>query len=80
MGRSNRTHQSPPQIEDLGDGTFYYNFNIEESLINDDNDPATDEGLQYDYDQVRCQYPVNIEVIQECVEREGYKHQVDIVK
>ena len=78
MGRSNRTHQAPPQIEDLGDGSFYYNFNIEESPIDDDNDPATDEGIQYDYDQVRCKYPVDPVVIQECINKEGYEHQVNI--
>ncbi len=80
MGKSNRTHEAPPQIEDLGDGSFYYNFNIVESPIDDDNDPATDEGLQYDYDQVRCKFPVQASVIQECVNKEGYEHQVNIIE
>lgn len=78
MGKSNRTHQAPPVIENLGDGSFYYNFNVVESPIDDDNDPATDEGSQYDYEQVRCKYPVDEAVIQECLDKEGYNHQVDL--
>jgi hypothetical protein len=78
MGKSNRTHQSPPVIENLGDGTYYYNFDVVETPIDDDNDPSTEEGMQYDYEQVRCEYPVSQEVIQACVDEEGYNHQVDL--
>jgi len=78
MGKSNRTHKAPPVIEQLGDGTFYYNFDIVETPIDNDNDSATDEGLQYDYEQVRCDYPVDEAKIQERVDREGYNHQVDL--
>lgn len=78
MGKANRTHQAPPVIENLGDNTFYYNFNVMERPIDDDNDPATDEGKQYDYDQVRCAYPVDEAKIQECVNKENYDHQVDL--
>ena len=78
MGKANRTHQAPPVIEKLGDGSFYYNFNVVESPIDDDNDPATDEGSQYDYDQVRSIYPVEQAKIQEKVNKAGYNHQVDL--
>jgi len=78
MGKANRTHQVPPITEQLGDGTFFYNFDAVETPIDNDNDPATDEGFQYDYEQVRCDYPVGEAKIQECVDREGYEHQVDI--
>jgi len=78
MGKSNRTNTPPPIIEKLGDGTFYYNFNIVETPIDTDNDPATAEGIQYDYEQVRCDYPVEQVKIQERVDSEGYSHQVDL--
>lgn len=78
MAKANRTHQAPPTIEKLGDGTFYYNFDVVESQIDNDNDPATAEGLQYDYEQVRCDYPVDQVKIQERVDSEGYNHQVDL--
>ena len=78
MGKSNRTHTPPPVIEELGDGTFYYNFDVVETHIDTDNDPATDEGLQYDYEQVRCDYPVDQVKIQERVDSEGYNHQVKL--
>lgn len=68
--KANRTHQAPPKIEDLGDGTFYYNFNIEES--------ENEEGeSNFDYQQVRCKYPVSAEKIQDCLNREGYAHQYE---
>ncbi len=72
MGKSNRTHQAPPIIEDLGEGSFYYNFNVVESLMDDE------ETMQYDYEQVRCDYPVDKAVIQACVDMEGYTHEVDL--
>ena len=78
MGKANRTHQAPPVIEKLGDGSFYYNFNVVSSPIDDDNDSSTDEGQQYDYDQVRCDYPVEKAKIQECLNQEEYDHQVDL--
>lgn len=71
MSKANRTHQYPPKIENLGDGSFHYNFNVTES--------QTEEGeLQFDYEQVRCKYPVRAEVIQECLSMQNYDHQVDI--
>ena len=78
MGKSNRTHNVPPVIEKLGDGTFYYNFDVVETAIDNDNDPATAEGNQYDYEQVRCDYPVDQVKIQERVDLEGYSHSVDL--
>ena len=75
--KSNRTHQYPPVIENLGDGTFYHNFNVVESTVEEE------EGGQaafksYDYDQVRCNYPVEVAKIQACVDKEGYVYQVDL--
>lgn len=71
MAKSNRTHQFPPIVENLGDGSFYYNFNVVTS--------ETEEGApQYHYEQVRCKFPVVKEKIQECVNQENYDHQVDI--
>ena len=75
--KSNRTHNAPPVIEQLGDGTFFYNFDVVETPIDSDN-PATDEGLQYDYEQVRCDYPVDEVKIQQRVDSEGYNHQVKL--
>ena len=76
--KSNRTHNAPPVIEKLGDGTFFYNFDIVETPIDNDNDPVTAEGLQYDYEQVRCDYPVDHVKIQNLVDSEGYNHQVKL--
>lgn len=70
--KANRTHQAPPKIEDLGDGTFYYNFNIVEG--------QTEEGeVSYDYDQVRCSYPIEAKKIQKCLNNENYEHQYEQV-
>jgi len=71
MGKSNRTNSFPPVIENLGDGTFFYNFNIIEGL--------TKEGdAEYNYQQVRCDYPVDIIDIQKHLDKENYEHQADL--
>ncbi len=69
--KSNRTHTFPPVVEDLGDGTFFYNFDVIESLT-EEGDP------EYNYQQVRCDYPVDIQKIQVCLEKENYEHQADL--
>lgn len=66
---ANRTHQAPPVIEDLGDGTFYYNFNVLESE-GEDGSPS------FDYNQVRCAYPVDETEIQQSVNDQNYQHLV----
>ena len=71
MGKSNRTKSVPPIVENLGDGTFYYNF--------DKIDGVTEEGnTEYNYQQVRCTYPVDIIEIQKCLDKENYEHQADL--
>lgn len=67
--RTNRTNTEPPQIEELGDGSYYYNFNIDHTVL------ATDSGSvdNYDYDQVRLELPVNKKKIQAAVKSAGFK-------
>jgi len=69
--KSERLNTPPPQIEDLGEGTYYYNFNVVESI--------TEEGdTKYNYDQVRCTLPVDALAIQTAVDIEGYEHTVNL--
>lgn len=71
MAKANRTHQAPPTIEKLGDGSFYYNFDVVEG--------QTENGApNYDYEQVRCQEPVEASKIQSCLDKENYIHQVNL--
>jgi hypothetical protein len=80
--KAQRTHEPPVKINDLGDGTFHYNFDIVESEQHQNqnqNENLTEETnpeiiLQYNYDQVRCEYPVELEKIQEALIAEGYDH------
>jgi len=65
--KSNRTQAPPPKIEDLGDGTFYYNFDVVE-------EEKENEETSYNYEQVRCNLPVNLEEIQSAVIAENYNH------
>lgn len=58
---SNRTKQDPPKIEVLGDGTYYYNFDVDHSINEDGED-------NYDYKQVRCPMPVDLQQIQEAID------------
>lgn len=75
--KANRTgkYNEPPQIEDLKDGTFYYNFNVEKDYIKTDNSPRMD--VDWNYNQVRLPYPLNIDKIQAEVTRQGYKHKLE---
>lgn len=74
--KSNTTHNPPiTPIENLGDGTFYYNFDVVHSVIQDDEGYEYDN---YDYEQVRCSYPIDIDEIQEEVNKEGYDHKVEL--
>lgn len=65
--KSNRTQTSPPTIEDLGDGTYYYNFDVVEGVM------ETGE-TEYNYEQVRCNYPIVLEDIQAALLKENYNH------
>jgi len=57
--KSNRTHHPPPRVENLGQGQFYYNFNVVKYR------PKDEQGNDFDYwawnyEQVRVFYPVTI--------------------
>lgn len=69
--KSNRTHTPPPVLEDLGNGTTYYNFDVVHSQREDD-DVITQN---YDYDQVTVENPVTLEKIKEELLKEGYDHE-----
>lgn len=76
--KANRTgkYNEPPKIEDLGDGTFYYNFNVEKDYIKTDNSPRMD--VDWRYNQVRLPYPMDAEKIQLEVDKQGYEHNVEL--
>lgn len=65
--KSNRTQAPPPKIEDLGDGTFFYNFDVTEEI-------KENEETSYNYEQVRCNYPIVLEEIQAALIKENYNH------
>lgn len=69
--RTNADH-NPPRIEDLGDGTYYYNFHIEEDKDNKEGNKS------WSYDQVRLPYPVQEEAIQQAVNKKGFSHIVKL--
>jgi hypothetical protein len=55
--KSHRTHTPPPKIEDLGQGEFYYNFNIKKyKPVGIDG--KKEKYWEWDYEQVRVSYPV----------------------
>lgn len=60
----------PPQIQDLGDRTYFYNFNVEKRTVGEGNESYD----TYDYDQVRLPYPVDAEAIQAEVDAQGFDH------
>lgn len=68
MAKSHTTHTPPPVIENLGDNTYYYNFNIHETKI--------DGVLNYHYMQVRCNYPISKEEMQQEIDRKQINHYV----
>lgn len=75
--KANRTHTPPPHpIEDLGDGTYYYNFNVVQSTID------TEEGggyENYDYEQVRCHFPIDEVELRSVLDANGYgEHEINL--
>lgn len=66
----------PNAITDLGDGTYYYNFNIEAVEKKRENSNRTYN--TYYYDQVRLNYPVDKAEIQQEVDAKGFKHNVKL--
>lgn len=75
--RANRTGEKnpPPKIENLKDGSFYYNFNVERTRL---NKTGGGKYTNWDYNQVRCNYPIDIQEIQEEVDKQGYDHTVNL--
>lgn len=63
--KSNRDN-IPPVIEDLGDGTSHYNFDVVKE----------EEG--YSYGQVTVINPVTVSKIKEALTSEGYEHEVEL--
>lgn len=76
LQKANRTHTPPPTIENLGDGTYYYNFNVDESEI--PSESTEDVYSSYDYMQVRLHLPVNATEIQETLNQLNIDHNVKI--
>lgn len=74
--KANRTYTRPPVIEDLGDGTYYYNFWIVETTVIPEGDEES--YANFDYEQVRCHYPVDEIEIQTNVDAEGYDHIINL--
>lgn len=66
--KSNRVRNAPPVVEDLGDGTSYYNFDVVQS-VRDDGGEVIDN---FDYDQVTVSQPVTYSGIISALTDEGY--------
>lgn len=66
--KSNRVRNSPPIIENLGDGTSYYNFDVVQSV----RDDGGEEIDNFDYDQVTVPHPITYSGIIEALTVEGY--------
>ena len=47
------SNQQPPRIQDLGNGTSHFNFNVEKEEATEDTD------VNYNYNQVVVDNPVN---------------------
>ena len=73
---ANRTHTPPPRVENLGEGTFYYNLDVVRYRPKDEqgNDMPY---YAYDYLQVRVQYPIKLGEIQRALKGKGIAHQIN---
>lgn len=73
-----------PVIEDLGTGSFYFNFNIIENKLIDDE--TKKESIQHEYNQVRCEYPTErtkeaiIKVVEEQLKENDFEITKDLKK
>lgn len=67
---SERGNDYPKQIEDLGTGSFYFNFNIRKK--------EEEEG--YIYNQIRFEYPIDNEIIKKTLIDYGYKEFISEIK
>lgn len=69
--KSSTTHVAPPKVEDLGDGSSFYNFDVIES--------EGEEGEAiFDYDQVRVANPVTRAKVQAALLAAGYEHEPEL--
>lgn len=59
MHTAQNGHNTPEQIEDLGTGSFHYNFNI----------VKTEDG--HTYNQLRFDYPIDYELIKQTIHEKG---------
>lgn len=79
--KSNRTHTPPPKIEDLGDGTYYYNFRViaTEVFPEEESEEMEEPYMNYDYDQVRCHFPIEEEELRTVLDAQGYgDHEINL--
>lgn len=67
--KSNRVYNAPPVIEDLGNGCSYYNFDVVESTVYDDETGH----LNYDYEQVSITNPPAYDKIIAALIAQGYQ-------
>lgn len=68
---TNADHK-PDIIENLGDGTYHYNFDIARG------DNVEDSGTEsWNYNQVRLPYPVDVQAIQDEININKFKHTVN---
>lgn len=66
--KSNRTHTPPPVLEDLGNDTTYYNFDV----IHSERDEDGQVIQNYDYDQVTVFNPPTKRKIKDAIVAEDY--------
>jgi len=75
--KSNRTHQPPPRVENLGEGTFYYNLDVVKYKgVNQEG--VEDPYWSYDYNQVRVKYPITLGDIQKELNSKSVAHQINV--
>lgn len=74
MNKAFRGADNVPFIEDLGTGSFYFNFNVVREVI---TNKEGEEEVKHSYNQVRCDYPEDLgdlkETIKEALKVEGFE-------
>lgn len=69
---TNADHK-PETIENLGDGTFHYNFDV----VRDEKEKENENSESWSYNQVRLPYPIDVQAIQDEININGFKHKVN---
>jgi len=67
---TNADHKPNP-IENLGDGTYHYNFDV----VQEETEKGNSES--WSYNQVRLPYPIDIERIQNKININKFNHTVN---